>query len=127
MSISLTVRDETAAGKPYNEFPLVFPSEQITVRELIRERVYQEVQEFNREQEADVFRGLVQPSNTERVVSGGRTEFRFKKRRQIDWDEQFEHALDAFERNGFLVLIDDVQAEVLIRSLRFDLVRRCHL
>ena len=113
MAISLMVRDETAAGEPYNEFPLEFPSEQVTVRELIRERVYQEVQDFNREKEADVFRGLVQPSDTERVLNGARAEFRFKKRREIDWKEQFEHALEAFDKNGFLVLVGDRQAESL--------------
>lgn len=113
MPISLTVRDETPAGESYNEFPLEFPSEQITVRELIRERVYQEVQDFNREREAEVFRGLVQPSDTERILNGTKTEFRFKKRRQIDWNEQFEHALDAFEKHGFLVHVGDKQAEGL--------------
>lgn len=113
MAISLMVRDETAAGEAYNEFPLEFPSEQITVRELIRERVYQEVQDFNRQRESDVFLGLVQPSDTERVLNGGRSEFRFKKRREIDWNEQFEHALEAFDKNGFLVLVGDHQAESL--------------
>ena len=52
MSVTLTVRDETTAGEIYHERPLEFPSERITVRELIRERVYQEVQDFNRKDEA---------------------------------------------------------------------------
>ena len=93
--------------------PLVFPSAQTTVRELIRERVYQEVQDFNRQRKADVFRGLVQPSDTERVLNGVRPEFRFKNRRQIDWKEQFERALDAFQNNGFLVFVGERQTENL--------------
>ena len=47
MSVTVTVRDETLAGAPYHEIPLEFPAERITVRELIRERVYQEAQDFN--------------------------------------------------------------------------------
>ena len=56
MSVTLTIRDETATGDICNETPLEFPSERITVRELIRERVYQEVQDFNLAQDAQVFR-----------------------------------------------------------------------
>jgi hypothetical protein len=109
MSVTLTVRDETAAGRVYNELPLEFPSERITVRELIRERVYQEVQDFNRNHEQNVFRGLVQPSDTKRVLNGSAAEFRLPKHRSIDWKEQFEKATEAFVQNGFLVLIDNQQ------------------
>ena len=112
MSVTLTVRDETATGQVYHERPLEFPSERITVRELIRERVYQEVQDFNRSQD-QVFRGLVQPTDTERVLNGNRPEFRLKKHRQIEWKEQFENAVEAFDRNGFLILVDNAQAEIL--------------
>lgn len=113
MSISLTVRDETAAGKSYHEFPLVLPSEEITIGELIRERVYQEVQDFNRQAEQDIFSGLVQPSDAERVLNGTAAQFRLKKRRQIDWKEQYEKAIDAFQKNAFLILVGDKQAESL--------------
>ena len=68
MPITLTVRDETVSGDVYHELPLEFPSERLTVRELIRERVYQEVQDFNRQASELVFRGLVQPSGTEPLV-----------------------------------------------------------
>ena len=113
MSVTLTIRDETASGQVYSEIPLEFPSERITVRELIRERVYQEVHDFNREQGQHVFRGLVQPSDTERVLNGNRPEYRLKQHRAIDWKEQFEKAIDAFNRNGFFILIDNAQAESL--------------
>jgi len=117
MSITLTVRDETAAGEIQHETPLVFPAERITVRELIRERVYQEVQDFNQRQGGKVFRGLVQPTQTERVLNGNRHEFHLPKARQIDWKEQYEKALDAFERNGFFILIDNTQATSLDQEL----------
>ena len=113
MPVTLTIRDETTSGDVYGERPLEFPTERITVRDLIRERVYQEVQDFNRDQGERVFRGLVQP----RAPSGSRTasltEFRMKEHRQIEWKPQFEKAIDAFDHNGFFILIDDRQAESL--------------
>ena len=112
-AVTLTIRDETASGDVYHELPLEFPSERITVRELIRERVYQEVQDFNRRDEEYVFRGLVQPTDAEKVLNGNRTEYRLKKRREINWKQQFEKAVDAFDRNGFFVLVDNKQAASL--------------
>ncbi len=113
MSITLTIRDETASGQVYGETPLEFPSERITVRDLIRERVYQEVQDFNRKQGEQVFRGLVQPTDAERVLNGGKAEYRLEKHRDIDWKAQFENATAAFSRNGFLILVDNKQVESL--------------
>lgn len=120
MAVTLTIRDETACGDVCHELPLEFPSERLTVRVLIRERVYQEVQDFNRKRDEQVFRGLVQPPDAERVVKGKRTEYRLNQHREIQWHEQFERAIDAFGRNGFLVLIDDKQAEDLDQEFVID-------
>ncbi|MFL5243735.1 MAG: hypothetical protein ACJ8FY_16655 [Gemmataceae bacterium] len=111
MSIAVTIKDETASGATYNEMPLEFPFERITIRDLIRERVYQEVQDYNRKQDQQVFCGLVQPTDSERVLNGNRTEFRLNKHRNIQWKSQFEKAVEAFDHNGFLILIDEKQAE----------------
>ena len=115
MTATLIIRDETAAGVPVNEFPLEFPSERITVRELIRERVYQEVTEYNfrSRREGGLFRGLVQPTDTERTLNG----FKVPKDRDIDWEAQFARAIDAFGRNGFFILVDDRQAEALDEAI----------
>ena len=115
MSATLTVRDETASGDELHSFPLEFPTERITVRELIRERVYQEVQDYNRRRDEMTFRGLVQPTDAERVLNTDRKTYTYhlKKHREIDWKVQFEKATDAFSRNGFFVLIDDKQADDL--------------
>jgi len=120
MSVTLTIRDETAAGNVYSEMPLELPSERITVRELIRERVYQEVQDYNRVQGQKTFRGLVQPTDAEQVLNGSRPEFRLKEHRQIDWKQQFEKAVEAFERNGFFVLVNDSQATNLDQEFTID-------
>lgn len=113
MAVTLTIRDETAAGDVYHERPLEFPSERISVRELIRERVYQEVQDYNQKLGEKVFHGLVQPTDAERVLNGKRPEYRLKAHRQIDWKPQFEKAVEAFTRNGFFVLIDNKQSQNL--------------
>lgn len=113
MAITVTIRDETAAGGLVHEVPLAFPGERITVRELIRERVYQEVQDFNRREQERVFRGLVQPTDTQRMLEGGRPEYRMERHRSIEWRPQYEKAVEAFSRNGFLVLVDDRQAAAL--------------
>jgi hypothetical protein len=115
-----TIRDETASGSVTNELTLDLLSETITVRELIRSRVYQEVQDYNLRQRTGeaVFRGLVTPADAERALNG----VRLRVPREIDWKEQFEKACDSFQRNGFFILIDDRQAEALDEeiTLRHD-------
>ena len=115
MAATLIVRDETATGEPVHEFPLEFQDERITVRDLIRERVYQEVSEYNfrSRREGGVFRGLVQPNDAERTLNG----FKVPKNRDIDWEAQFARAIEAFGRNGFFILVDDRQAETLDESI----------
>lgn len=109
----LAIRDETPAGESLHELTIEFLTERITVRDLIRERVHHEVREFNRRQTDLSFRGLVQPDETERVLNGARTEYRLKSHRPLDWEKQYERAIEGFSRNGFFVLIGDKQAESL--------------
>jgi hypothetical protein len=109
----LSVRDESPAGQSLYEISLEFLSERITVRELIRERVHHEVREFNRQQDKVTFHGLVQPSETEQELNGPRPLYRLNKHRILDWEAQFALAMDAFEKNGFFILIDEKQAESL--------------
>ncbi len=108
MSATLTIKDETASGQTVNTFTLDCLTERMTVRELIRARIYQEVMDHN-QRAPEVFRGLVAPTEAERVLNG----YKLKAWREIDWEEQFDHAQEAFGRNGFFVLIDDRQAESL--------------
>jgi hypothetical protein len=56
---------------------------------------------------------LVQPTDAERILNNNRPEYRMKKHRSIDWKEQLEKAMEAFEHNGFFILIDNRQAEHL--------------
>lgn len=104
MATRVTVVDEWTPGGAKNAWALELLTEQVTARELIRGRVYQEVQEYNA-RTPGYFRGLVQPTEAERVLNG----YRIRAGRKIDWEAQHEKALGAFERNGFLLLVDDRQ------------------
>jgi len=108
MGTTLTIHDETTSGQKTNTFTIDCLTERLTVRDLIKARIYQEVQDYNLK-EPEYFRGLVEPTNAERVLNG----FKLKARRKIDWQEQYQRALEAFERNGFFVLVGDRQAESL--------------
>jgi hypothetical protein len=108
---TLMVQDESAAGKLLGRFPLEFPTEQITVRELIRERVYQEVQDRTTSAALAGGHRLVTPEQVELELNG--THRAPPKPKPIDWKKQFQIACDAFERNGFFILVGDRQVESL--------------
>lgn len=113
MPTTMTIHDETASGSKTNSFTLACLTETMTVRELIRARIYQEVQDYN-QKEPEYFRGLVEPGQAERTLNG----FKLRERRKIDWEEQFKKAVEAFDRNGFFVLVGDRQAESLDEAFR---------
>src|SRR4051794_17962022 len=110
MPATLTIRDETTTGQVVQEWTLDFLTERVSVRELIRGRVYQEVQDHNLERAAPPFRGLVQPGADETAVNGPPKE---RTPRPIDWHKQFAVAQDAFENGRVLILIGDRQADSL--------------
>jgi hypothetical protein len=108
VSVVVTVCDETPTGRTTGELTLEFLTERITVRELIRSRVYQEVRDYNAAL-SGTFRGLVQPSEAERTLNG----YRLRPGRHIDWERQFALAVKAFQGNGVIVLVDDRQVDEL--------------
>ena len=109
MTATLTVRDETTSSFDEDHvFLLDLPSERVTVEQLIRTRVRREVEDYNAST-SEHFKGLVQPSDAERTLNG----FKVRKGRRIDPDEQCGKAVEAFGRNGFILLVDDRQAEKL--------------
>lgn len=110
MPATLTVYDESATGDRGDPIVLEFLTEEITIRELIRERVYQEVQDYNlHAAKQPVFRGLVQPTDAEQTLNG----YKLKTKRQIDWQQQFDKATTAFEEGRVIVLVNDRQADSL--------------
>ncbi|KUJ48203.1 hypothetical protein [Verrucosispora sp. FIM060022] len=106
---TVTFVDESTAGARTPAWALQIFEERLTLRELIRRRIHQEVAEYNAATPAPR-RLLVQPTSTERVLNGGREQ---GERRRVDAARQVALAEEAFGRNGFVVLVGDRQVEEL--------------
>ena len=102
MLVTLDVFDETTSGQRHSAGVFQFEIATLTLRELIRLRVQQEVARFNA-MEREEFHGLIQSEEPERILNGVRI------RPLPNWEKQFAKAITAFKGNGFLVLIDDRQ------------------
>ncbi|MGW0709330.1 hypothetical protein ACWD4G_25825 [Streptomyces sp. NPDC002643] len=103
---TVTFVDETTSGVRGESRWLDIAEERVSVGELIRRRVFQEVAEFHaRNRPDEVFQGLVRPEDTERVLNG----YALRTPRRIDAEKQAALALKAFAGNGFLVLVGDRQ------------------
>ena len=69
---TITIHDQTTSGTT-SELTLDLLTETLTVRELLRSRVYQEVHDFNRKQLANPntpYHGLVTPTDAETTLNG---------------------------------------------------------
>jgi hypothetical protein len=108
MPATLTIQDETTSGKISAETILEVLTERITVQELICSRVQQEVKEYNLKQ-PELFRGLIQPTDAEETLNG----YRLRKPREIDWEQQYVAALEAFKQNQIIIIVGDKQVETL--------------
>ncbi len=108
MRTTIHIWDETIPGHRSAAENVTLDHASITTRDLIRSRVQQEVERYNHSL-PEVFRGLVQPEESEQLLNG----FRLKVRRPLDWQAQYERACASFQRNGFLVLVDGLQVSEL--------------
>lgn len=106
----LKIKDETVTsiGKPEQTITVAVSGETITVRELIYHRVTQEVEQYNQKR-PEFFRMLVQPGDAERTLNG----YKLSRSRHIDAEAQYKKALEAFEGNGFIILVGNHQVESL--------------
>lgn len=107
-AITLVIKDETAAGKTINELKVSFASELTTISEIINARVHAEVDKYNNKM-PEYFKGLVEPGDAERTLNG----YKLKEKRKVDAEKQCLVALDAFQKNGFFILIDNIQSKSL--------------
>lgn len=117
MQIALNITDEAMYSPAQTNYTITlnFPKNHISVRELIEARVREEVENYNHKQ-PEVFRMLVQPSLAERVLNG----FKFKEKKNINEREQYEKAIQAFDRNGFIILVDEIQVECLDQIIEIE-------
>lgn len=112
---SIIIIDESTMGQK-QIWSLDILEETLSLREIIRRRIYQEVTEFNAKQSL-YFHGLVQPNDTERSLNG----YRLKQVQKIDWEAQYQRATEAFQRHGYIVLIgerqiDDLDAPIALHA-----------
>jgi hypothetical protein len=103
MSIELVVRDRTP-GREDGELTLVDLPQRLTLRDLIRTRVRDEVARYNADRDG-IFRGLVRPEGAEETARG----FSVARDRVLDWEKQARVAERAFGENGFFVLVGGKQ------------------
>ncbi|WP_026116914.1 hypothetical protein [Nocardiopsis valliformis] len=101
------VESPLGAGGPALELPDL--PDRITVRELIRAQVREEVTRYNLNG-ALPFQGLVTPTEAERRLNSGS---RRRERSTVDWEEQAELAERAFDKQGFVLIVGDRQVESL--------------
>ncbi len=113
--ITLHLKDTTAIGKITNEIAVSFSDELVTVKEIIIKRVMAEVKHYNNKM-PEYFRGLVEPGEAEKTLNG----YKLKAKRKVDPEQQGLVALDAFKKNAYFVLIDNIQAESLDQMISIN-------
>ena len=111
---TVTIRDETSSGRLISRFEIPLNPPQVTLAQLIRTRVREEVDRYNTDR-GNVFRGLVRPIDGEDVRDG----FRMSQPRPLNWEDLAGVALASFERAGFAVVVDGRRIEDL--TTRLDL------
>ena len=99
------VRDGTRPGRGSGS-ELLLPDlpDRVSVRELIRTRVREEVAKANADR-SQPRRLLVAPLDAEETVNG----YRLREGRTIDWERQADVAVGAFQKQGFFVFVDGLQ------------------
>lgn len=102
--MKILIRDESLTGKVAHEFQLELETSTVTIRELIRSRIDEEVKLFNSNRKMP-YMGLVQPRAEELLLNPARS----NRLKQKDAAEQEEIALKAFANNGFILLVDKKQ------------------
>ena len=106
--MNVLISDELLNGTVTNQFEIQLDSDHLTVADLITKRVTIEIENYNKRL-PEYFNGLVQPKEAERTLNG----YKLKAKQLIDVEKQIYIALDAFQKNGFFVLVDNEQLEEL--------------
>lgn len=115
MSVFNIVDEELGTSRKKSVMTLDCLTESMSLREIVRARIYQEVAEYNHSLREgtlpEIATMLIQPTLAESMLNKPKDKAR--KRKMVNWEEQFQVACDSFEQNGFFVLVGDHQAESL--------------
>ncbi|MCH2193432.1 hypothetical protein [Kordia sp.] len=107
--MTITIKDQSFTGDILSQIQIAVKSEIVTVKDIIEARVTSEVEAYNNKL-PDYFKGFIRPTESEQTLNGYKLK---KSRAKIDAEQQTFIALNAFQQNGYLVLVDDQQAESL--------------
>ncbi len=118
---NVVIHEETAAGGRESEISISLPSENVSVEELIRSRVYQQVKDANvqaaqNEAAGDTADKLVPASAKELSLNGGRA----NHKAPIEWSAQFDRAIAAFEKKQILIFVDERQLTSLDERIEIN-------
>jgi|SRR5829696_5692610 len=111
--MDVLVTDATMTGGDTARLLLQGVPSPLTLRDLIRFRVREEVARHNANP-TPRSSGLVRPSAAEADLNGYALS---RRRRRLDWEVQAETAIQAFERNGFFLFVGDRQVDDLDEEL----------
>lgn len=100
--VMVTVQDRTGAGKLTGTITLAGIDSRITVRDLIRTQVREDVARYNATL-TGIFRGLAMPEGAQPAPGG----FRMPEGRGVDWEQQADRTLEAWAHGGFSVRVGD--------------------
>lgn len=110
--MNIIISDELLNGTVTNQVEIQVENETISVEELIFKRVSIEVENYN-SRLPEYFNGLVEPLDAEKTLNG----YKLKKKQLIDAEKQTYIALDAFQKNGFFILVDNEQVDDLNQKI----------
>lgn len=111
-TITISIKDENFSGKVLQEVLVGFYSETVTIKDIIEARVRQEVENYNKRL-PEYYNGLIEPGDAEKTING----FKLRSKKPIDGEKQVYVALDAFQKNGFFVLVDNLQSASLEQTV----------
>jgi hypothetical protein len=110
--MKIVVTDTTPTGTETGRLLLEDVPAAVTLRDVIRHRVREEVARYNAGPGVR-FNGLVQPTDAECTANG----YELRRPRRLDWQAQAAVALDSFQHNGFFVFVGDRQVTDLDEQL----------
>ena len=119
---TLTITDETAAGDILHQISLQFEEAYITVKALIKARVEEEIERYSKEISDYRKNKILSLGSCHCLVLPTNLENRLNKKVDfvIDIEKQVYVAINAFQNNGFIILVDDEQAEDLNQKVLVD-------